>query len=197
MSKTTYISDETLDELLADITLVGPIYEALAELKERREKDKKKSIKPSYSLESLPDEDPLTTPYAYVDGSFNANTNTYGYGGFIYENGKRHILQGSGDDTELAGMRNVAGEIMGCINAVKMAQTLDVRSLRIYYDYKGIEQWAIGGWKAKKPGTKDYADFMHKVMQNMDIEFVHVKGHTGVIGNEIADKLAKQAVGIN
>ena len=35
------------------------------------------------------------------------------------------------------------------------------------------------------------------VKDKIDIKFVKVKGHSGVEGNEEADLLAKQAVGIN
>ena len=49
--------------------------------------------------------------YAYVDGSYNQSTNTYGYGGFIKYNSKIEKFSGSGNDKEMALMRNVAGEI--------------------------------------------------------------------------------------
>jgi ribonuclease HI len=32
-----------------------------------------------------------------------------------------------------------------------------------------------------------------KQLQNVDVEFVHVKGHAGCVGNEMADKLAYAA----
>lgn len=137
-----------------------------------------------------------TGPYAYVDGSFNAKTNTYGFGGFLAIGDRECILQGSDTDPERATMRNVAGEIDGCMAAVKKAIELRIPKLSIYYDYQGIESWATGAWKAKNNWTRAYRDYMAEAMKIIDIKFVKVAGHTGVEGNERADKLAKAAVGI-
>ena len=135
---------------------------------------------------------------AYIDGSYNPRTETYGCGGFLVDHfGKKHIIQANGNDSKMCKMRNVAGEILGAKEAVRIAQKLKMKNLTIYYDYKGIESWITGRWKTNKKETKEYVDYMLKAMNaGLNIYFKHIKGHSGNEGNEIADQLAKLAVGL-
>ena len=134
--------------------------------------------------------------FAFVDGSFNIATKVYGYGGFLQNGAERIVLQGSGTEEEMASMRNVAGEVLGSMAAIEKAVELGLPELTIYYDYMGIEMWATGSWKRNKKGTVAYHDYVNSVRDKIQLHFVKVKGHSGVEGNEEADRLAKEAVGI-
>lgn len=140
----------------------------------------------------------LNKNYAFIDGSFNSNTKVYGCGGFLIDHlGKKHIIQDFERDQGMAKMRNVAGEILGAMRAVQLAQNLGMRKLTIFYDYEGIAAWPLGKWKCNKRETRKYAMFIWQAMElGLKIYFSHVKGHSGIEENEEADQLAKLAVGL-
>lgn len=133
---------------------------------------------------------------AYVDGSFNSLTGEYAYGAVIFYQGREEHFSAKFDDPELAVMRNVAGEIEGAKRAMQYCIDNDISSIDIYYDYQGIMAWCTGLWKAGKEGTKAYKLFYDSVKDRVRVNFVKVKAHTGVTYNELADTLAKGALGL-
>lgn len=135
---------------------------------------------------------------AYVDGSFSTDKNTYSYGIVIISANGKETYSGYGNDLEMAQMRNVSGELMGAVEAMKLALARNYKNLYLHYDYAGIEKWAKGQWKTNKAGTKAYKKFYDSIKDKVDVQFIKVKAHSGVKYNEEADLLAKEAMkGIN
>lgn len=133
---------------------------------------------------------------AYVDGSYNVKTGEYAFGAAFIVGDKLYTFSHKYDDAQLAAMHNVAGEIAGAQFAMRYAVQLGLRSLEIIYDYAGIEQWAIGGWKTNRAATKEYAQLYRKLSGQIQIKFKKVKGHSGDLYNDMADRLAKNELGI-
>ena len=132
---------------------------------------------------------------AYVDGSFDVNLGRYAYGCVLLVPGGGIIRKnGGGSSPECVALRNVAGEMLGAMYAVKWAQKAGYGKLEICYDYMGIEMWATGGWKAKNELTQKYAAFMKESGKTCEITFRKIAAHTGDTYNEEADQLAKAAL---
>lgn len=137
------------------------------------------------------------TAVAYVDGSFNEVTRKYGSGVVMFFDSKTIELSQSGKNEELVQMRNVGGELTAVSMAVKEAIRLGAKRIIIYHDYAGISEWVNGGWKTNKNATIRYKKFIQEQSKNIKIMFQKVEAHSGDKYNDMADKLAKQSVGIN
>ena len=113
----------------------------------------------------------FTTPnymVAYIDGSYNKETNTVGAGGVIFLNGKRKTFSFSSTDERYTSFWNVAGELL----------------------------WATKGWKRNNELTQEYSAFYDSIKNRVRVYFHKVAAHTGDTYNEMADALAKQGAGI-
>ena len=139
---------------------------------------------------------PTTETVAYVDGSFNAKTGEYSFGAVIFQSGKTAEYNEKFNDTEMAEMRNVAGEIKGAEFVMRYCIERGIKSVKIVYDYMGIEAWATGKWKTNKSGTIAYKAYYDSIKDKLIVEFEKVKGHSGDKYNDRADALAKEALGI-
>lgn len=137
-----------------------------------------------------------TEAVAYVDGSYDVTTGSFSYGMVMFYDGKEEHFSKKFENNDLASMRNVAGELEGARAAMQYCLDKGIKSLTIYHDYIGIAAWCTGEWKAKQEGTMDYALFYRAASLSVDIHFCKVKGHSGDKYNDLADELAKEALGI-
>ena len=142
--------------------------------------------------------DNLPAVYEFTDGSFNVNTGVYGFGGFLhYSDTEDDIeIRGNGNDPEEAVSRNVSGEVHGAVAAMHKAVELGLTEMTLFYDYEGIEKWPLRLWKTNKKISIFYVNEYDSIKDKLKVNFVHVKAHTGIPGNEAADRMAKAEVGI-
>ena len=132
----------------------------------------------------------------YVDGSYKDSYKNYSYGLVAVLNDEVvYEENGVGDKSgEAVALRNISGEVMGAMKAVLYATENGYSEINLCYDYQGIECWALGTWNRNVTMTKDYHKFMTEKLQKIKINFIKIKGHSGVKFNERADELAKQAL---
>lgn len=132
------------------------------------------------------------TLLAYVDGSYDHSLKKYAFGCvFILPDGRIRIQYGNGDNALSLQQRNVAGEMLGAMYAVRTAMVSGFSKIEVRYDYEGIEKWVTGAWRSRTELTRKYADAMRRWGESITICFTKVAAHSNVYYNEMADRTAK------
>lgn len=134
---------------------------------------------------------------AFVDGSHSSDVDgkeKYSFGVILITNESEDSLYKAFVDNDKMGSRNIAGEIEGVKQAILWAIDSKKQKIKIFYDYEGIEKWAKKEWQTKVQISKEYCKFVDEKSKLINIEFEHVKAHSGVVYNEKADELAKKAL---
>lgn len=135
----------------------------------------------------------------YCDGACSGNPGKAGSGLAIYEDEKKPVLMYGGAD--VIGTNNTA-ELKALLKALELAVDAQHDKVAILSDSKySIEcvvNWAYG-WKAKgwtKQGGEiknlDLIKTAHALYDGIKEKVIisHVRGHAGVEGNELADRMA-------
>ena len=137
-------------------------------------------------------------PDSWFDENAGINTNRYGCGGILIVNGKEYIIRKSGNEKDAIKLKNVAGEIFGAITVMKAARKLRLKRIKLYFDFSGIEDIALGKIQPKQKNRflLSYREFFTEINKYIKIDFCKVKSHSGIELNNRADRLAKQAVGL-
>jgi ribonuclease HI len=134
----------------------------------------------------------------YTDGACSHNPGDGGWGAYLQWRGVEKKLSGFVSDTT-----NNRMELLATIKALQALKK--PMSVILYTDSSyvknGIEtwlkQWKAKNWKTanKKPvKNQDLWQELEAVSTHHKITWRWVKGHAGIKGNEIADKLATQAI---
>ncbi|KAM6221313.1 ribonuclease H1 [Rhynchocyon petersi] len=98
---------------------------------------------------------------------------------------------------------NQRAEIHAACKAIEQAKTQNITKLVLYTDsmftINGITNWVQGwkknGWKTstgKEVTNKEDFVELDRLTQGMDIQWMHIPGHSGFTGNEEADRLARE-----
>lgn len=159
----------------------------------------KSFLKEEEAIEYLKKEDTTVSTngiIAYVDGSYSSGK-IFGCGCVIVKDSCiiEEISQ-KFEDEELSKLRNVAGEIKAAEIAIKYGLEKGYEKIVICHDYQGVSSWCNGEWKTNKVETKNYKKFYEEAKKSITIDFIKVKAHSSDIYNELADNLAKKAIGL-
>lgn len=141
--------------------------------------------------EATPTPDEAARTAIYTDGAARDGRYAWAYV-IIKDEVVLHEASGLGTSAVAADAANVAGELSAVMRAVTYARKQGLLPATIYHDMEGISRWVLGDWKARTPVTEQYVQYMQDFKQ--ELQFVHVRAHTGIQWNEQCDRLAKAAL---
>ena len=134
----------------------------------------------------------------YTDGACRGNPGPGGWGAVLTSRDYEKTLKGFEHNTTNNRMELTAA-IMA-LAAIKTSANVELFTDSTYVK-NGITEW-IAGWKAKNWRTST-----RKMVKNVDlwkdldemsarheVEWKWVRGHSGDVGNELADQLANEAI---
>lgn len=133
---------------------------------------------------------------AFCDGSYNKKTKAGGFGVVMITRQETKEMSVPVSKEKLDGSNNFGAEMLGAGKAIQWAIRNGIKSLTIYYDYQGIERFATGEWKPNHSLAVAYTRFVNENKGDIELHFVKVPAHTGVVYNEMVDRLAKRAAGL-
>ncbi len=149
-------------------------------------------------MSERPEKQTLKIIEVYADGSCLGNPGPGGYGVVMMHDGHRKELSG--------GFKHTTNNRMEILAVIKALEAVKERCHVILhtdsqYVVKAInegwaEKWKSKGWKTagNKPAMNpDLWQRLLRVCLDHKTEFRWVKGHSGVVENERADMLAKEA----
>ena len=113
----------------------------------------------------------------------------------ILKDGEEHTFCEKMTDKELALMHNVAGEIKGSEAAMQYAVDHNIPEITITMIMKHC-QMVHRCLESYQTRNNCVSAFYREAMKKVKVHFVKVKGHSNDKYNDMADQLAKKALGI-
>ncbi len=134
----------------------------------------------------------------YTDGACRGNPGPGGWGAWLRYQGHERVLKGAASNTTNNRMELSAA--IEALAALKQPSRVDLYTDSQYVK-KGISEWLPGwkarGWKtaARKPvKNAELWQRLDQVAVQHDVRWLWVRGHSGDEGNEMADRIANEAI---
>nr|BAL52924.1 ribonuclease H [uncultured beta proteobacterium] len=134
----------------------------------------------------------------YTDGACSGNPGPGGWGAVLRWRGRERQLSGS--EAHTTNNRMELQAVIAALEALKRPVPVTIYTDSQYVQ-KGVTEW-LPRWKARQWRTasghavanRDLWERLDDLATQLPITWCWVKGHDGVAGNELADRLARQAI---
>jgi ribonuclease HI len=188
-------NEVSLQEILQEVERLALMQGARIEAKPGQSKQTKQNSEQALTQPNNTGSPAITS--IYTDGACTGNPGPGGWGVVIYfDNNACHELGGGAKQTT-----NNRMEMQAAIAALEFMQTLDQSGVPLFTDseyvLKGITSWLPGwkrrGWKTSQ-GKPVLNQDLWEILDELNtpkIEWRHVRGHSGVAGNERCDVIAR------
>lgn len=136
---------------------------------------------------------------AFTDGSYSQVKRKGGYGIVLFTQNNKQLHDkvfrwGTQSHKKILKSCNVGTECEAVKFIIKELIDKKLRQITIYYDYEGIEKWITREWNTNTKYTENYVRIMQEYLKQIDVKFIKVKSHIGIKYNELADKIATNAL---
>ena len=132
-----------------------------------------------------------------VDGSYSTMHMQAGAGIVIKNNNKmlKFFFQ---VPQSLKEERNVSGELLATLWAIKKALQMKLRRINLVFDYLGNVLYIKGAWAPKTKIARFFVKEVNNLLtrNELEINWLKATSHTNIDINDIADRLAKLGSGI-
>ena len=141
----------------------------------------------------------------YTDGACHGNPGPGGWAAILKHNASRQIKTFNGADPDTTNNRMELTAVIEGLRALKTSRRWRVHLISdSEYVLRGLNEW-IKGWiannwrrgrKENSPPVKnvDLWKTLHALVQQHDLTYEHVRGHSGHPENEECDRLATAAI---
>jgi len=134
----------------------------------------------------------------YTDGACKGNPGPGGWGAFLKSGS--HEKKMCGGEAETTNNRMELMAAIQALEAIKKPSEVKLHTDSTYVKngiQSWVQKWKSNGWKTsarKDVKNVDLWQRLDEAVQRHNIEWIWVKGHSGVPGNELADELANQGI---
>lgn len=148
---------------------------------------------------------PLTARL-YTDGSHIKGTPRRGWGAVLFFEGRNYRMSGVADPRQdPAAASNPTMELRAAATALERlheVRPVSLVRLEVLADYVGVREYGNGRWRAAKSKVAHFRAEAQRLQQaaaairgaGVALEFRHVRGHSGNLGNDMADELARSGL---